>query len=111
MNLASFKFEYDYLFNKYFFKKSQIILGINDEEVKKDKYLFYNSLSIIDNEANTIFKYYKNRLVPFGEFLPLEKYLKKIGLKTLTNNYQSYSPSSERKFTSIATTAKLKFYR
>ena len=108
MNLASFKFEYDYLFNKYFSEKHLIILGINDEEVKKDKYLFYNSLSIIDNEANTIYKYYKNRLVPFGEFLPLEKYLKKIGLKTLTNNYQSYSPSSERKIYEYSNNSKIK---
>ena len=29
--------------------------------------------------------------MPFGEFLPFEKFLKKIGAKVITNNYQSYS--------------------
>jgi len=39
--------------------------------------------------------------VPFGEFLPLENILKNIGLKTLTNNYQSYSKGSERNIITI----------
>ena len=39
--------------------------------------------------------------MPFGEFLPLENLLSKIGLKSLTNNYQSYSASKERKLFSF----------
>ena len=96
-NLKSLKDEYQYLFENSFSDKDTIILGVNDNEIKNGKTFFYNSLSVIDNQANTIYKYHKNKLVPFGEFLPLEKTLSKIGLKTLTNNYQSYSSGLDRK--------------
>ncbi len=96
INLKSLKYEFDYLFKRQFSKNHKIILGINDDSSVGDKKSFYNSLSIIDNEANVIYKYYKNKLVPFGEFLPLKNVLSKIGLKSLTNNYQPYSASSER---------------
>ena len=96
INLKSLKYEYDYLLKRQFSKNHKIILGINDDRFEGDKKSFYNSLSIIDNEANVIYKYYKNKLVPFGEFLPFKNILSKIGLKSLTNNYQPYSASSER---------------
>jgi apolipoprotein N-acyltransferase len=40
-------------------------------------------------------------LVPFGEFLPFEKILKKLGLRSLTNNYQSFSSGENRKIINI----------
>jgi len=97
INLKSLKNQYDYLFKKSFSNNQKIIFGINDYEIKNEKKRFYNSLSVINNEANILFKYHKNKLVPFGEFLPLENFLSRIGLKTLTNNYQSYSSGAERK--------------
>ncbi|MDC3026823.1 apolipoprotein N-acyltransferase, partial [Candidatus Pelagibacter sp.] len=37
------------------------------------------------------------KLVPFGEFLPLENVLSLMGLKSLTNNYQSYTKGRDKK--------------
>ena len=47
-------------------------------------------------DLNLIASYNKVNLVPFGEFLPFEKFLKKIGFKTITNYYQSYSKWKKR---------------
>ena len=97
INLSSLKNQYDYLLKKSFSEKHTIILGVNNNEFLDEKKNFYNSLSVIDNDANIKYKYYKNKLVPFGEFIPLENILSKVGLKTITNNYQSYTSSTERK--------------
>ena len=41
------------------------------------------------------------KLVPFGEFLPFEKIFGRIGLKSLTNNYKSFSNGESREIISI----------
>tara|TARA_Y100001970_G_scaffold109418_1_gene136680 strand:+ start:6096 stop:7658 length:1563 start_codon:yes stop_codon:yes gene_type:complete len=108
INLTSLKNQYGYLFSKFFSQNQIVVLGINNYEIQNEKPLYYNSLSVIDNEANVKYKYYKNKLVPFGEFLPLESVLSKIGLKTLTNNYQSYSEGMERKVFNLDEDNKIK---
>ena len=76
-------------------------MGINTEKKINNYYKIYNSMVILDNNLNLISEYNKIKLVPFGEFLPLEGILKKIGLKSLTNNYQSFSRGEERKIINI----------
>ena len=80
------------LFSNSFSKKHKIILGMNIYENKK----IYNSLLVLDNELNILGKYYKNKLVPFGEFLPFEKTLRSLGFKKITQGYQSFSADIER---------------
>ena len=48
-----------------------------------------------------ISKYDKINLVPFGEFLPIENILNKIGLKTITGNIGSFTRGDERKILKI----------
>ncbi len=83
---------YKNFFNENFSDKHQIIIGINT--IKENN--IYNSMVVIDNDAKLIKQYDKNKLVPFGEYLPFEFFLKKIGLKKITQGYQSFSKSSER---------------
>ena len=46
---------------------------------------------IVDNNLNIIAQYDKKKLVPFGEFLPLEKLMNKLGMKKITPGYTSFS--------------------
>ena len=93
--------DYKFIFENKFNSNHIIGLGINDYRNKDGKGKFYNSFSIYDSKINLITAYNKVNLVPFGEFLPFEKFLVRIGLKSLTNNYQSYSNGKSREIIKI----------
>ncbi len=93
--------DYKWLFENHFNENHLLVLGINRKFDEKGAVKYFNSLSVYDHSLNLLNSYDKNNLVPFGEFLPLEHILKNIGLKTLTNNYQSYSKGSERNIIKI----------
>ena len=93
--------EFKHLFIDKFSKNHLLGIGINSYENINDKNIFYNSFSFYDHEINLISAYNKVNLVPFGEFLPFEKTLGSIGLKSLTNNYQSFSSGKNRKIMNI----------
>ncbi len=75
-------------FSENFSKNHFILFGINRLDEKMNG--TYNSLIIVDNEMNIIQEYKKQKLVPFGEFLPFENILSKIGLKKITEGHGSF---------------------
>ncbi|MDC2973703.1 apolipoprotein N-acyltransferase [Candidatus Pelagibacter sp.] len=92
----------DLKFFKKIFKENyninhKVIFGINSINQNK----VYNSLIVLNNESDLLYKYNKNKLVPFGEFLPFENFFKRIGLKKITQGYQSFSADDKREIFEI----------
>ena len=88
--------QYKQVFKEAFNENHLLILGIDSKSQKNQTLKYFNSFSVYDHNLNLINSYNKINLVPFGEFLPLEKIFKKIGITTITNNYQSYSKGKTR---------------
>ncbi len=79
-------------FKSYFKDNHKIIIGITRHKEAE----IFNSMALLDNNLNLISVYDKNKLVPFGEYLPFENFFKNYGLKKITQGYQSFSSAAER---------------
>ena len=91
---------YKKLFQDKFSKNHLIFLGINNF-VNSNNTKYFNSLVVVDNELEILSVYNKINLVPFGEFLPFERFFKKIGLKKITHGYNSFSPGDQREMINL----------
>ncbi len=89
------------LFRENFSKKHIILLGANTKKTDNQKENYYNSLIIVDRDLNIIHQYDKKKLVPFGEFLPFEKILNRVGLKKITPGYSSFSEGKNDSFITL----------
>jgi len=88
---------YSYIFSENYSNQHKIIMGINSTDDTK----VFNSMVVLDSDLNILAKYNKNKLVPFGEFLPFENFLRKFDLKKITQGYSSFSSDIERKIISV----------
>ena len=88
--------EYKFLFVNEFNENHILAIGINDIKKEDQVKKYYNSFVFYDHNLEILNSYNKVNLVPFGEFLPFEKLVSLAGLKTITNNYQSYSKGKKR---------------
>ena len=93
--------EYNWLFKERFNKNHLLLIGISNQTTDKENVNYFNSLSIYDHNLILLNSYNKVNLVPFGEFLPLNNILKAIGLRVITNNYQSFSKGKNREIIEI----------
>ena len=89
--------KYKDLFSNSFGEDDIIIIGLKSTELKENEDLLFNSMAIFNNKLDLIQSYNKVDLVPFGEFIPFKNIFRLIGLKTITNEYQSFSSGNIRK--------------
>ena len=57
----------------------------------------YNSIYVIDHDGSVLSVYDKLHLVPFGEFLPLQDWMEKLGFVQLTKVQGGFIPGLRRK--------------
>jgi len=83
------------MINQNFSEDHFIIFGANKLEPITNSY--YNSLLIVNNKFEIIRQYNKQKLVPFGEFLPFENVFERFGLKKITEGIGSFKRGVKQK--------------
>jgi apolipoprotein N-acyltransferase len=57
----------------------------------------YNSIYVIDHDGSVLSVYDKLHLVPFGEYLPYQKWMEMLGFSQLTKMQGGYLPGTRRR--------------
>lgn len=76
---------------------AELVTGAVRAELGANGPEYYNSIYLIDGDGTVNGIYDKVRLVPFGEFLPLESLLEKIGLTNLAGPLSGFHAGYQRR--------------
>jgi apolipoprotein N-acyltransferase len=74
---------------------------VEEAKAAQDKPRVFNSIRVIGDDGAILATYDKVHLVPFGEFLPLQTLLERIGLQQLTRVRGGFTTGSARRALSI----------
>ena len=88
-------FEFEKVISDNFNNNHLILYGTN--RLNKEKGKYYNSLLVVNNKLAIVHQYNKQKLVPFGEFLPMEKFLSNLGLKKITEGRGAFLKGDKQK--------------
>jgi apolipoprotein N-acyltransferase len=61
----------------------------------------YNSIYVIDHDGSIVSLYDKVHLVPFGEYLPFQRFLESLGLQQLTKQRGGFLAGDRRRLISV----------
>jgi apolipoprotein N-acyltransferase len=61
----------------------------------------YNSIYVIDHDGSVLSVYDKTHLVPFGEYLPYQDWMERLGFSQLTKVQGGYIPGTRRRLLDI----------
>lgn len=84
--------KYRKIFQEEFSQDQQIVIGSTRYVRNK----FFNSMVLLNNNAEIISNYDKIKLVPFGEFIPFYNFFERINFKKITFGYGSFSKGNKR---------------
>ena len=67
----------------------------------EQQWRFYNSVLVLDDAAKLVDRYDKRHLVPFGEYLPLQRLLESLGFEQLTRQRGGFAAGAGQQRISI----------
>lgn len=75
-----------------------VLAGLQREEAGA----YYNALVVIEDDASVAALYDKVHLVPFGEYVPLERFLRPLGLGPMVDQVAGFAPGGRAGLVEVA---------